>query len=133
MAYGSYGDPTESSPEYLKYAADVKALGGLAVRLPAQSGHEGKLGARFPRAVIQSKNMKAPLVWTTGQQYGYYLAPRSLLVSDYIQGMRDAATIRAGETAETLENVAKGVLGFTTFAALGIGAVILLAMRRGGK
>jgi hypothetical protein len=102
----------------------------LPVRLPAQSGHEGQLGARFPLTVIQAKKMKAPLVWTNNNQWGYYLAPRSLLVSDYIQNIRDAAAIRAGETAATIENVARGVLGVSTLIALGIGAFLLLALRK---
>lgn len=127
MAYG-LGDPTESSPEYKRYAADVAALGGLAVRLPAQSGYEGQLGARFPRTVIESKNMKQPLVWTTGRQYGYYLAPKSLRVSDYIQSVKDAATIRAGETAATAESIAKGVLGVSTLLAVALGLGITVAI-----
>ncbi len=130
MAYAAFGDPTESSAEYKKYAADVAALGGLPVRLPAQSGHGGQLGARFPLAVIQAKKMKAPLVWTNNNQWGYYLAPRSLLVSDYIQNVRDAAAIRAGETAATVENVAKGVLGLSAIAFVGIGVVLLLALKK---
>lgn len=132
MAYADYGDPTESSPEYKRYATEVAQIGGLAVRLPAQSGYEGKLGARFPRAVIEEKKMGAPLNWTSDKQWGYYLAPRSLRAADFLQSVRDAATIRAGETAETMENVAKGVLGLSTLAAVGIGAVLLLALTRGG-
>lgn len=126
----AYGDPTESSAEYLRYAADVAALGGIAVRLPLQSGYGGQLGARFPRSVIEAKHMVAPLVWATGKTYGYYLAPKSLRVTDYIQGIKDAATIAAGKTAETAENVAKGVLGLSALAAVGIGVLILMAVRR---
>lgn len=133
MAYAAFGDPTESSAEYKKFAADVAALGGLAVRLPAQSGYEGQLGARFPRSVIEAKKMDKPLVWTSNGDYGYYLAPKSLRVTDYIQSIRDAATIRAGQTAETAENIAKGVLGLSTLAAVGIGVVLLLALRGGRK
>ena len=129
----AYGDPVESSAAYKQYAADVQKWGGLPVRLPAQSGYEGKLGARFPREVVAARKMEKPLNWTSDGKWGYYLAPRSLRIDDYIQGVKDAATIRAGETAETAEKIAKGIAGMSGLIALGIGAVLLLPLLRGKK
>lgn len=137
MAYGDSVEPFgldyTGRATYLAWTKDVAARGGLAVRLPDQAGGSlvGVLGERYPASVIAAQGMGTPLVWTTGNQFGYYLAPRSVRVLDLLHRVHDDVVIQTGKAAETAENVAKGLLGASTIGVIAILAFMYLSTRRG--
>lgn len=113
---------------WLAWTRDVAAAGGVAVAAPEQAGsYAGLPAARYPAAVIAQRKMGTPLLWTTGKQYGYFLAPKHILVLDTIHQAAVRLAIAEGKVAEVGENIAKGVL---LSAALGVAVVVYLITRR---
>lgn len=126
---------------YLDWTQAVARAGGLAIRLPAQSGYEGVLGEKYPESVIQTHGMDTPLVWQrppagvrpagappiANISYGLYLAPLKVRVLDKAHMVSDGLTIAAGKGAEIVEDWSKGLV----FAiVLGVGGLLYLATRK---
>lgn len=116
-------------PTWLAWTKDVAAQGGLATSMPDQGGsrYAGLPAQRFPAAVIAARGFKDPLVWSTGQQFGYYLAPAKILALDTLHQAQIQAAIAAGNVADNLAKAAKGLVGAGVLAALGLGALAYLA------
>lgn len=115
-------------PTWLAWTKDVAARGGMASVMPMQAGkYEGLPAARYPSSVIAAKRMGEPLVWTNGKLFGFYLAPKNILLLDTIHQAAVKLAIAEGKVAEIGEGIAKAVL---TAAVLGVGALVFLATRR---
>jgi hypothetical protein len=115
---------------WLAWSKEVAARGGLATSMPEQAGkYAGVPAARYPGTLIAAKKMGEPFVWTTGKQFGYFFAPRKVLILDTIHQMAVKTAIAEGKVAETAENIAKGFL----FSSVGIAAVVAFLLFRRRK
>lgn len=115
-------------PTWLGWTKDVAARGGLATSMPEQAGkYEGLPAARYPSSVIASRRMGEPLAWTNGKLFGYYLAPKSILLLDTIHQAAVKLAIAEGKVAEVAEGFAQVVL---VSAVLGVGLLAYLATSR---